>query len=154
MPKIVEFGADLQRLKHNGFILSGKSGKQAFAVLVAPPRNKREGQQMIVVKGSEFGPLERTHTRDADRVFRRLLKDGLVAHAEDGSFVFKDHVLFASPQRAANLLLGSNRHGWLVWGHMPTAKPLDEVYERDRHGTIELVYFEKPPQAYEVPALD
>src|SRR4051794_9858554 len=105
MPRILEFPDDDELHHSDGFIISGKTGNVATALLVAPPRRQHEDQQMIVLRGSKFGPLKIEHSRHAERILKRLSTDGMVKQTEDGSYVFTNHVLFPNPSRAAKLLL-------------------------------------------------
>jgi len=56
----------------------------------------------------------------------RLLKEGILKHINDDSYVFtKDHI-FTSPSAAGDTVAGRSTNGWTVWGNK-NKKTLDEV---------------------------
>ena len=121
------------------------------AVLVAPPRESHESQQMIVLNGSRFRPRYHRMKNEAQRTFDRLLAEGKIKSTDDPYiFSFIEDVLFPSPSRAANVMQGTSCNGWEAWSHGPTGYPLTKSRELDDERAIDLVYFKKPADIYEV----
>ncbi len=149
--KAVPFVEDPQRLQV-WMLTAGMAA--AEAVLVHPPRTKGGGQQIMVLKGSMLQEEEKDScSRSVANIRARLISFGKLKDRRDGTLYLNEHIVFASPSQAANVVHGESKNGWLFWRlgshHGPS---LDEVTEMERRGETELIYYEKPEGVIEIPS--
>jgi hypothetical protein len=129
-------------------------GACANAVLIHPPRPQGSGQQIMVLAGSMIQGFEvDSCPKGASKIRAMLFGLGKVVRRPDGFRYLNEHVVFASPSQAANVVHGESKSGWLFWrlgNHWGMS--LGDAVKRARAGAFSLAYYERPRGACEVPS--
>ncbi len=124
----------------------------AKAVLLDGPREKGEGQRLLVLEGSVMKERTDVCSAKATNIREKLKSLGIGAADSSGLLRLTRDVVLTSPGLACNVMYGGSKNGWddwkLVTGDWKTGPSLDDAFRLSRKGERELLFYRLPDDAY------